>query len=78
MDDGISRGKKLWRKEDVKTLRRGQLLAYSGQDIQVLSMEDNFYNSKIVLANMTIDIVCQDIKVSKVLISEQHFFWDIV
>ncbi|MBF0786853.1 MULTISPECIES: hypothetical protein [unclassified Streptococcus] len=72
-----SQGKKtLWREKDVKTLRGGQLLGYSGYDIQVLNMGDEFYSSKIILANMSINIVCQDIEVSKVLIADQHFFWD--
>ncbi|MGT2964059.1 hypothetical protein [Streptococcus acidominimus] len=66
----------LWRTEAVKTLKDGQLLGYSGHDIQIVNTDDNFYESKVILANMSINIVCQDIEVSKVLIADQHFFWD--
>jgi len=31
----------------------------------------------ITLSSMLIDIVCQDIQVSKVSVSEQNFFWKV-
>ena len=65
----------LWRTEPVKHLRGGQLLGYSGQDIQLIQQEHGLYNCQIVLSNMSINITCQDIEVSKVSIVDQNFFW---
>ncbi|MBF0780547.1 MULTISPECIES: hypothetical protein, partial [unclassified Granulicatella] len=53
----------------------GMLLGYAAQDIKV-SEYNYFLNSyHIVVANMTIDIICQDIDIKLVPIAEQNFFW---
>ncbi|MBF0780544.1 MULTISPECIES: hypothetical protein [unclassified Granulicatella] len=53
----------------------GMLLGYAAQDIKV--SEYNYFLNRyhIVVANMTIDIICQDIDIKLVPIAEQNFFW---
>ncbi|MBF0776544.1 hypothetical protein BVE84_08855 [Streptococcus azizii] len=68
--------KVLWRHEDVKNLRDGQLYGYAGHTITLTKYDEFLIRCKLVLSLISMDIICQDIEVSKVLIADQHFFWD--
>ncbi|MBF0780537.1 MULTISPECIES: hypothetical protein [unclassified Granulicatella] len=75
MPDGTSK-EVIAREYNIKDVTRlGMLLSYAAQDIEV--SEYNYFLNRyhIVVANMTIDIICQDIDIKLVPIAEQNFFW---
>lgn len=67
---------KFWREQPVKNLRGGQLFGYAVQSIELQVVNKWFTECRIVIANMSIVIICRDIEVHKVLIEDQKFFWD--
>ncbi|OLF49014.1 hypothetical protein BU202_00065 [Streptococcus cuniculi] len=71
-----SSDKVLWRYEDVKNLRAGQLYGYTGHTITLMEHNEFLIRCKAILSLITMDIVCQDIEISKVLIADQGFFWN--
>jgi lmo0381 protein len=53
------------------------LMSHTVHDIRLIVEKNNMIQATITLSSMLIDIVCQDIQVSKVLVSEQNFFWNV-
>ncbi|MBF0778975.1 hypothetical protein [Streptococcus cuniculi] len=64
------------REYDVKDTFILPNTTYSAQDIAVSQHSHFLLRAKIIMDNMSIDIICQDIVIAKVQIKEQHFFWD--
>lgn len=62
-------------KKPVRDITKASLLMYALQKLEVEAYEGWLYHCDILLSNMEIEIICQDILVEKVLISEQDFFW---
>lgn len=60
---------------DMKDVRFKQLMSHSAQDISLSEEEHDMIACRITLSSMVINIICQQIEVSKVLIEEQNFFW---
>ena len=52
-------------------------MSHTVHDIRLIEAKNNMIQATITLSSMLIDIVCQDIQVSKVLVSEQNFFWKV-
>ena len=61
----------------MKDIPFENLMSHTVHDIRLIEAKNNMIQATITLSSMLIDIVCQDIQVSKVLVSEQNFFWKV-
>ena len=61
----------------MKDIPFENLMSYTVHDIRLIEAKNNMIQATITLSSMLIDIVCQNIQVSKVLVSEQNFFWKV-
>ena len=62
---------------NMKDIPFENLMSHTVHDIRVIEEKNNMIQATITLSSMLIEIVCQDIQVSKVLVSEQNFFWKV-
>ena len=62
---------------NMKDIPFENLMSHTVHDIRLIAEKNNMIQATITLSSMLIDIVCQDIQVSKVLVSEQNFFWKV-
>ena len=61
---------------NMKDIPFENLMSHTVHDIRLIEEKNNMIRATITLSSMLIDIVCQDIQVSKVLVSDQNFFWN--
>lgn len=67
-----------WRKPPLQYVDKMTIsqLGYYAQDITVCESEySGFYQVKIDLSIMNLEIICKDIKIDKVKINDMKFFW---
>lgn len=63
---------------NMKDIPFENLMSHTVHDIRLIEEKNNMIRATITLSSMLIDIVCQDIQVSKVLVSDQNFFLELL